>query len=94
MGVARFVQVRLVRPGAPLAYLGSFGFVFFVRLFRCVYYGSHGSSGWALGFHGFVRVCQARAGVLWRLLCSITFVRVRVVRPGAPLGLLGSIGFR
>ena len=71
LGVAWIVQVRLVRLGAHLGSLGSFGFIWFVRVCPCdrwVRFRSFSTSECALRFICFVAV---RPGVVQvRLVCS------------------------
>ena len=99
--VVEFVRVHLVCPGAPWTSVGSFGFVWFVRVCpgcRWVRSGSSALSGCALVVADFMLVCLLRPFAPWRSLgssgsfrCAQAFAgccRVRMVRPGAPGGFV------
>ena len=61
LGVALFLLVRLLRLGAPLGSLRSFGFAWFVRVRpgdRCVRSGSSCSNGCALRVAGLMRLLR------------------------------------
>ena len=80
MGVARVVRVRLVRNGAPLRWLGCFGFVWFVRVCRWGYWvpsGSSSLSGCALCVAGFFCAHLVCSGAPWGSSRFVLFVQMR-----------------
>ena len=98
LGVSGFVRFGLVRPGSPWDSLGSFGFVWFVRLgpgVLCVLSGSSGSFLSALGalsLFGYVWFIRMHpTGLLLRCgQVDAGFFFVRLVRHGVPYFSLGS----
>ena len=104
MGVANFVMIRLVRPGAPCESVCSFGFASgcalrvagFVRLHLCrlgapcVRSSSSGTSVCDLAAALFCRVPSRSSG---SSVCALEVAGVCLVLLGTPWKSLGSLGF-
>ena len=92
VGVAGFVAVCLVRPGAPLGSLGWFGFVWFVQVRPWGDWVQSGSSSMALRIAGFDWVPLVCLCVPCGSLGSLEFVWLVRVRHGGCWVRSGSFG--